>query len=261
VLLIHFVAGLEEDVMKLDIVKKRADQLGKAVFFWLMGRREACEQFRQKARAIGIPVYADIARLAECLRAIARFTSHKSAQKTIAESAVPSSPAVAKKPPLPSTEKIWDEFDSKRFLTSWEIPVVEDKLVDSLDEAWETAQQMGLPVVLKGLLPGQVHKTEHGLVQLGIMDKSSLEAAFHHIQAKLDHHGRILIQKQVRSDYELIAGFIRDDQFGPCVMFGLGARAGRGLCYGPPGQGKRDKTHPSDSQQASLAGLSWYYAP
>jgi len=222
VLLIHFVAGLGEDVMKLDILKQKADQSGKAVFFWLMGRREACKQFRQKARAIGIPVYADISRLAECLRAIARFMAHKATKGAIAASTAPSSAALSQKPPLPSAEKIWDEFDSKRFLATWKIPVVEEKLVNSLDEAWQTAQAMGLPVVLKGLLPGEVHKTEHGLVQLGITDKSALEAAFHHIQGKLDHHGRILVQKQVRSDYELITGFIRDNQFGPCIMFGIG---------------------------------------
>jgi acyl-CoA synthetase (NDP forming) len=222
VLLIHFVAGLGEDVMKLDILKEKADQSGKPIFFWLMGRREACEQFRQKARAIGIPVYADISRLAECLQAIARFSAHKATKGAIAESVTPASVAVSDKPPLPSAEKIWDEFDSKRFLAKWEIPVVEEKLVKSLDEAWQTAQAMGLPVVLKGLLPGEVHKTEHGLVQLGITDKSALEAAFHHIQGKLDRRGKILVQKQIRAEYELIAGFLRDSQFGPCVMFGLG---------------------------------------
>jgi acyl-CoA synthetase (NDP forming) len=222
VLIIHFVAGLVEDAMKLDILKKKAEQSGKSVFFWLMGRREGCERFRQRARAIGIPVYADISRLAECLQAIARFRGHKAAQGAIAESTAPSSPSVAKKPPLPSTERIWDEFDSKRFLAKWKIPIVEEKLVNSLDEAWKTAQAMGLPVVLKGLLPGEVHKTEHGLVELGLADKPSLEAAFHHIQGKVDHPGRILIQKQVSADYELIAGFLRDNQFGPCVMFGLG---------------------------------------
>jgi acyl-CoA synthetase (NDP forming) len=222
VLLIHFVAGLEEDAMKLDILKQKADQAGKAVFFWLMGRREACEQFRQKARFIGIPVYADIARLAECLRATARFRSHKDMQSAVTESITLPASCLSQKPPLPSTEKIWDEFDSKCFLATWRIPVAEEKLVNSLDDAWQTAQAMGLPVVLKGLLPAEVHKTEHGLVQLGITDKPALEAAFHHIQEKLDNQGRILLQKQVRSDYELIAGFIRDSQFGPCVMFGLG---------------------------------------
>jgi len=222
VLLIHFVAGLEEDILDLDALKKKADQLGKVVSFWLMGPREGCERFRQKARRLGMPVHADISRIAECLRAASRFRGHKSDQRAIEVSTPPASAPVAKKPSFPSQEKIWDEFDSKGFLAKWKIPVVEEKPVNSLDEAWETAQAMGLPIVLKGLLPGEVHKTEHGLVQMGITDKSSLEAAFHHIQEKLDHQGRILVQKQVRSDYELIAGFIRDDQFGPCVMFGLG---------------------------------------
>jgi hypothetical protein len=38
----------------------------------------------------------------------------------------------------------------------------------------------------------------------------------------MDSRGRIVIQKQAAVDYELIAGFMRDDQFGACVMFGLG---------------------------------------
>ena len=54
------------------------------------------------------------------------------------------------------------------------------------------------------------------------MDKPGLEAAFRNLQGKLNHHGRILIQKEIKFDYELMAGFICDDQFGPCVMFGLG---------------------------------------
>jgi len=222
VLLIHVVVGLGEDIEDLAALKKKADQLGKMVLFWLMGRQEAGERFRQRARTLGIPVHADISRAAECLRAVSKFMVHKTIATADGAASTPPSASVSKKPPLPSREKIWDEFDSKQFLASWAIPVVEERLVDSLDEAWRTAQAMGLPVVVKGLMPGEVHKTEHGLVQLGITDKFLLEAAFHHIQEKLDHRGKILIQKQVQSEYELIAGFIRDNQCGPCVMFGLG---------------------------------------
>jgi len=222
VLLIHVVVGLGEDIEDLAALKKKADQLGKVVLFWLMGRQEAAARFHQRARTLGIPVHADISRAAECLRAVSRFMGYKAGPRAVDASAAPSSASVSEKPPLPSMETIWDEFDSKQFLAGWKIPVVEEKLVHDLNEAWETTQQIGLPVVVKGLMPGEVHKTEHGLVQLGITDKFLLEAAFHHIQEKLDHRGKILIQKQVQSDYELIAGFIRDDQFGPCVMFGLG---------------------------------------
>jgi acetyltransferase len=222
VLLIHFVAGLDENIPDLDNIKKKADRSGKAIFFWLMGRRKGCERFRQKARALGIPVHDDVPRVAECLSAASRFRGHKLSVKAVNENAAPSSLSFPEKPPFPSRGRIWDEFDTKGFLSGWKIPVTEERLVDSLNEAWKAAREMGLPVVLKGLMPGKVHKTEQGLVHLGITDKTLLEAAYHHIQKKLDHHGRILIQKEVKSDYELIAGFIRDDQFGPCVMFGLG---------------------------------------
>jgi len=222
VLLIHFVAGLDESILELDALKKKADQFGKVVFFWLMGLQKGCERFRQEARALGIPVQEDVSRIAECLRTASRFSGRQLSLGTTDPIAAPSSASVPKAPPFPSSEKIWDEFDSKRFLSYWKIPVVEEKIVQRPDEAWKTARKMGLPVVLKGLMPGETHKTERGLVQLGIMNKPLLEAAFQHIQEKLDRRGRILVQKEVHSDYELIAGFIRDDQFGPCVMFGLG---------------------------------------
>jgi acetyltransferase len=77
-------------------------------------------------------------------------------------------------------------------------------------------------VVLKGLAPGMAHKTEHGLVKLGISSRAMLENAFSELEQGLNKTGRILIQQQAAADYELIAGFLRDPQFGPCVMFGLG---------------------------------------
>ena len=81
---------------------------------------------------------------------------------------------------------------------------------------------MGFPVVLKGLLPGQVHKTESGLVRLRIATPPELEKAFGDLRSRMKGGGRIVVQRHLEADYELIAGFLRDDQFGPCVMFGLG---------------------------------------
>jgi acetyltransferase len=100
--------------------------------------------------------------------------------------------------------------------------VVTERIAADAAEAWAFARQVGLPVVLKGLAPGKAHKTEHGLVQLGINDEQRLAEIFSSLQRQLDGQGRILVQKQVSLDYELIAGFVRDPQFGACVMFGLG---------------------------------------
>lgn len=216
---IHYVAGLEEAAPDLAGLKKKMDQAGKAVMFWLMGRREGNRRFREQARAAGIPVHDDAVRIAQGLAAVARFSAHRSDPLITAEDAQPDRSDV---PSLPCGDPTWDEYDSKRLLSEWGIPVVEEQLVSDPDSAWKLARRIGPPVVLKGLAPGMAHKTDHGLVKLGLSDHEGLQAAFETLQKKMNPHGRILIQQQVPVDYELIAGFMRDDQFGPCVMFGLG---------------------------------------
>jgi acetyltransferase len=76
--------------------------------------------------------------------------------------------------------------------------------------------------VLKGLQPGLVHKSDAGLVHLNITDSRGVRDAFGMIRNGLAKGGEILVQRQVRGSGELIAGLIRDPQFGPCVLFGLG---------------------------------------
>jgi acyl-CoA synthetase (NDP forming) len=117
---------------------------------------------------------------------------------------------------------IWDEFDSKRLLEKCSIAVVEEQLVSTATAALQVGRRIGFPVVVKGLVPGQVHKTEAGLVRLGIGSASELKKVYKEFHLRLDGEGKILIQKQLLVDFELIAGFLRDEQFGPCIMFGLG---------------------------------------
>jgi acetyltransferase len=73
VLLIHIVVGLDEDIPDLADLKKRADACGKLILFWIMGRQQGCERFRQEARAVGILVHEDISRIADCLWAASKF--------------------------------------------------------------------------------------------------------------------------------------------------------------------------------------------
>ncbi len=49
-----------------------------------------------------------------------------------------------------------------------------------------------------------------------------VEAAFSDLCAAMPAGGSILVQQQINGGIELIAGFLRDPQFGPCVMLGLG---------------------------------------
>jgi len=224
VILLHYVEGLSDEIMDLSALKKRADNAGKAVLFWLIGRRESTRLFHCEAQRCGIPVYEEISRAVECLSAAAHFQRREVAGETSdCYTVPPSEHDTHKEFILRSTEeRICDEYDSKGLLSEWDIPVVKEKLVETLSEADKSAEDIGFPIVLKGLLPGEVHKTESGLVHLGISTRTELQNTYQEIQKKLRGRGRILIQRQAERDYELIAGFIRDDQFGPCIMFGLG---------------------------------------
>ncbi len=214
---IHIVVGLEESVASLAEIKASADQLGKTIAVWLMGTAEGKKSFRKRAEEAGIVIHSDGTRLAECLKAVSHFNSRK--QDTDQTLAPAVEPRTLQKP---THHKVWDEFDSKNLLRQWEIPTVEETVVHGIEQAIQFAGDVRYPVVLKGLVPDKAHKTEHGLIKTGVSDSTQLQRTYDQLQTQLGTGGRILIQKQVASHYELIAGFLLDDQFGPCVMFGIG---------------------------------------
>jgi succinyl-CoA synthetase beta subunit len=120
-------------------------------------------------------------------------------------------------------DKALNEFESKRLLDAYSIPVTKEKVAHSIKEATTFAHEIGYPVVLKGSSRTLTHKTEHRLIELGIDSDEALDKAYH----ALEERGKgqldgILVQQMVKGERELVAGLIRDPQFGPCVMFGLG---------------------------------------
>ena len=120
-------------------------------------------------------------------------------------------------------QKALSEYDSKRILAEYGIPVVKESLVADLRKAKSAARKIGYPVVLKACSPEVTHKTEKGLIEVGIRDARDLTKAFEGLQARAQGiEGEFLVQEMVKGARELVIGMIRDPQFGPCVMFGLG---------------------------------------
>jgi acetyl-CoA synthetase (ADP-forming) len=115
------------------------------------------------------------------------------------------------------------EHESKKLLARYGIPVATEELAVSLDDVLEAARRIGFPVVLKACGSGLAHKTELGVVELNVGDDGAVREAYQRIAerapGKLDG---ILVQEMVCGNRELICGLTRDEQFGPCVMFGLG---------------------------------------
>jgi acetyl-CoA synthetase (ADP-forming) len=117
------------------------------------------------------------------------------------------------------------EHESKQLLRSAGISVPEDALVQSADAAVRAAERLGYPVALKLCGRRIAHKTERGLVRLGLGDAAALRAAAVGLLAARradDGDVKLLVCRMVGGRRELIAGLVRDPQFGPCVMLGLG---------------------------------------
>ncbi|MCD6292262.1 MAG: acetate--CoA ligase family protein [Deltaproteobacteria bacterium] len=115
------------------------------------------------------------------------------------------------------------EFEAKQLLTAYRIPVTREKLVENKDKLLKVAASIGYPLVLKGCSAKITHKTEKGLIHLDIRNDDEALSAFQEITLSMKpDKASVLVQEMVRGKRELTAGLIRDAQFGPCVMFGLG---------------------------------------
>jgi hypothetical protein len=113
------------------------------------------------------------------------------------------------------------------FLEKEEFPVLRSLLAKDEDEAASKASEIGLPVTLKVSSPDVLHKTETEGIRVSLKDEVEVVQAFREIIGNftLSNPGKrldgIIVQKQ-GSGLEVIVGMLKDPQFGPVLMFGLG---------------------------------------
>ncbi|MBI1987552.1 MAG: acetate--CoA ligase family protein [Nitrospinae bacterium] len=125
-------------------------------------------------------------------------------------------------------KKALTEEESKALLARYGIPVTRESLATSPEEARGMARKIGYPVALKVISPQILHKTEAGVVRLHVRDEAELRPAYVQLLEQARSYGPraqikgILVQEMVEGGIEAIAGTIRDDLFGPTLLFGLG---------------------------------------
>jgi succinyl-CoA synthetase beta subunit len=120
---------------------------------------------------------------------------------------------------------ILSEAESKALLAAHGVPVPSEALVSTPGAAARAAAAIGFPVVAKLCGANIAHKTERGLVHLNLADAAAVEAAAAALLAAAtpaDGEVGVLVGPMVRGWRELIAGLVRDPQFGPAVMLGIG---------------------------------------
>ena len=117
------------------------------------------------------------------------------------------------------------EFASKEILARHGLPILQERVVTSSSEVNGVLAQMSLPVVAKLCGPSIAHKTERGLVKLNLQTNDDVSKAVDELLAAAvpaDGEVEVLIAPMVKSSREFIAGVVRDAQFGPNVMLGVG---------------------------------------
>jgi acetyltransferase len=100
------------------------------------------------------------------------------------------------------------------------IPVIETVRCDSPHSAAAAADRLGYPAVVKVDHPGLTHKSDVGGVRLGLAGRAAVQAAATGLLALADG-AAVLVQHQ-HEGAELLVGGLRDPEFGPVVLAGLG---------------------------------------
>jgi acyl-CoA synthetase (NDP forming) len=124
-----------------------------------------------------------------------------------------------------------NEYDSKRLLSEFGVPVTREQRAVTLGEATRAAREVGYPVVLKVVSDDIPHKTELGLVAVGLASDEDLARAFQRLSERLERLERppsdaaFLVQEFVGDGVEVFAGVARDPDFGLTLAFGMGGIA------------------------------------
>ena len=126
---------------------------------------------------------------------------------------------------MTGTSTTLSESASKALLRHYGVPMADEREVHDAVAAADAATHIGFPVVVKLCGDAIAHKTERGLVKLRLADASSVTAAAAELLSKAtpaDGEVSLLVAPMVSGNRELIAGVVRDPQFGANVMLGVG---------------------------------------
>ncbi|GAB2754110.1 acetate--CoA ligase family protein [Streptomyces bullii] len=118
------------------------------------------------------------------------------------------------------------EHAAKQLLRAYGIRVPREQLVTSAAAAVRAAGQVGYPVVMKASGARIAHKTELGLVRIGLTSASQVRDTYRELTDIARYEDialdGVLVCQMVEQGVEMVVGVSHDDLFGPTVTVGLG---------------------------------------
>ncbi len=119
-----------------------------------------------------------------------------------------------------------DESAGKQLLAAYGIAVPQSAVVQGPDEVAAALKELKTPVVVKVVSPDILHKSDAGGVKINLRSAAEVESAIRAMAAspqiaaaKIDGY---LVEEMAPAGQEVVVGGVRDPEFGPLVMVGLG---------------------------------------
>jgi acyl-CoA synthetase (NDP forming) len=165
-----------------------------------------------------------------CLTAIGAYLGHHrfvhAYRSPFDEAPRSPSPSFRKAQELLRPNQRLSEHAAKQLLRAYGIRVPREQLVSSAAGAVRAAGQVGYPVVMKASGTRLAHKTELGLVRIGLTSASQVRDAYRELTDTARYEDvsldGVLVCQMVEPGVEMVVGVTHDDLFGPTVTVGLG---------------------------------------
>ena len=164
-------------------------------------------------------------------------------------------------PPAPAMPmRALTEPESLDLLRGFGVPTVPMAVCAGVAESIAAAERLGWPVVLKGVAEGVAHKTERGLVHVGLRDAEAVTRAF-----AATGCATVVVQAMIQGELEAIAGVARSQGVGLVLLAGLGgihAEALADTCVWPipVGRDAIERTLRTGALGRVLRGARWKHA-
>ncbi len=221
IVFMHYFGSGKLGGIDLKKIKEISEKYNTPVFLWASGDKDTLYNRACECRELKIPMFLEISRAIEVMDKFVTYKNRDRLHKDLLNTPIEIGPCI-KDLYLSGPGVVLDEFKAKEILSKFNIPVVTEYKISSLDHGLEKVREIGYPVVLKGILPGIVHKTEHGLVEKNIFTDEKFVSAYKKLNEMVLDKGFLLVQQQLDIKLELIFGMIRDKDFGSVVMMGFG---------------------------------------
>ncbi len=228
-LVVPMVFANPNTAQRLPAYEEMAARTGKPVILvwvsdWLEGPGAA-----ETEATTHVPLFRSMDRTFSTLAAWFRRDARRALPpRAVKRHAAPAAMADVRKALARSAHQTLTERESKAVLAAYGIPVVQDRLVHSADEAVRAAEEFGMPVVLKVESPDLPHKTEAGVIRLNLRSAADVRAGYDAVMANAakvvppPQIIGVLVQPMVPQGVEVLIGARVDPLFGPLVVVGLG---------------------------------------